>query len=181
MTTVEPTDTPRKKTRPPQDVAWIRTVVAVLVAELAGLIAYAAFERSIRTFACGLLVAIAAGAVGSLIGFIFGIPKSVTTSTPVTDDARVVTTKTEYQGNTNLEQISDWLAKLLVGAGLVELKDIGGALTRLGTTLGTAGCLGTCGAIVGPALVVGFSVTGFLLTYLWARIYLIDELRGAGH
>jgi hypothetical protein len=154
-----------------QDFGWIRTFLAVVAAEFVGMILYAVTERSIQTFACELLLGLAAGLVGGLLGFIFGIPKTVTPA------ASASTALVEYQGNTNLEQISDWLAKILVGAGLVELKSIGLALSALGSTFGTHGCLGACGWIAAPVIVIGFSVSGFLLTYLWARIYMIEELK----
>lgn len=159
------------------DVGWIGTFLAVISAEFIGMILYAVTERSIQTFACELLLGLAAGLVGGLLGFIFGIPKTATPTTSTTTEAGTKTTVVEYQGNTNLEQISDWLAKILVGAGLVEIKSIGPALSTLGAVFGTHGCLGTCGWIAAPVIVIGFAVSGFLLTYLWARIYMIEELK----
>jgi hypothetical protein len=41
--------------------------------------------------------------------------------------------------NTNLEQVSDWLTKILIGAGLAELTSIPGGLDQ-------------CGGYVAPAL-----------------------------
>jgi len=38
-----------------------------------------------------------------------------------------------YSGNTNLEQISDWLTKILVGVGLTQLREIPGQVQRLAT------------------------------------------------
>ena len=160
-----------------QNIGWVGTFMAVIAAEFIGMGLYAVTEASIRIFACELLLGVAAGVVGGLLGFIFGIPKTVTPSTSTSNESGTTTTVVEYQGNTNLEQISDWLAKILVGAGLVEIKSIGPALAQLGSTFGDKGCLGSCGWIAAPVIVVGFSVSGFLLTYLWARIYMIEELK----
>src|SRR5258708_423417 len=82
--------------------------------------------------------------IGALLGFIFGIPRvprsaasaapqpqpaggatgAASTSAPPQDDRRLTT-------NTNLEDISDWLTKILVGAGLAQLAVLPGKLTRL--------------------------------------------------
>jgi hypothetical protein len=52
--------------------------------------------------------------MGFVLGFLFGVPR---VQTP--DD----NSKSPLQANTNLEQISDWLTKLLTGAALASLKD----------------------------------------------------------
>ena len=61
--------------------------------------------------------ALACLADGSLLGIVFGIPRSASQIhfTRPEDD------RPEFQANTNMEQISDWLTKILVGAGLVDL------------------------------------------------------------
>jgi hypothetical protein len=41
-----------------------------------------------------------------------------------------------FRGNTNLEQISDWLTKILVGVGLTQLGRVGGALDAIGVSVG---------------------------------------------
>lgn len=117
------------------------------------------------------LVALASLLVGGLAGFIFGIPKTIG---PTAAEQRAGTT---YEGNTNLEQISDWLTKILVGAGLVELGRIGDFFGGVSSRL--AGRLGNMGDVVGPAVIILYAVIGFLLAYLWARIYLARELRDA--
>ena len=40
--------------------------------------------------------------------------------------------------NTNLEQISDWLTKTIVGVGLVQFREIGAALYGIGEAAGHA-------------------------------------------
>jgi len=63
-----------------------------------------------------LLFAFAAVAAGAATGFLFGIPRTLQGNTP--------TESTSYQVNTNLEQISYWLTKIIVGLGLIKLKTI---------------------------------------------------------
>ena len=77
--------------------------------------------------------------------------------------------------NTNLEQISDWLTKIIVGVGLVQLSTLPGKLRALAGYFATA-----FGAeAVAPSVVLAiqgyFGIFGFLLGYLWARLYLMKE------
>ena len=50
---------------------------------------------------------------GGLEGFWNGIPRAVQGSTPSTG-------VTDYQANTNLEQVSDWLTKIIIGVTLTR-------------------------------------------------------------
>ncbi len=73
--------------------------------------------------------------------------------------------------NTNLEEISDWLTKIIVGLGLVELRRIPDHLNSMSAML--ARCLGeTWSLALASALIVWFSVVGFFIGYLPTRIYL---------
>jgi len=75
-----------------------------------------------------LLVGAASISVGSLLGFLFGMPRAmVAPSTSEETDAAAPMT---YRPSTNLEQVSDWLTKILIGVGLVELRQIGGRSPR---------------------------------------------------
>jgi hypothetical protein len=74
-----------------------------------------------------------------------------------------------YRPNTNLEQISDWLTKVLVGVGLVQLTNAGGPARRLVGSVGE-GLGGTASARVVAASVMVLSlIWGFLLSYLLTR------------
>ena len=42
---------------------------------------------------------------------------------------------TQYQGNTNLEQVSDWLTKIIVGIGLVQIGHIVPALSKFAESM----------------------------------------------
>lgn len=85
---------------------------------------------------------------------------------------RLGTSALSTRVNTNLEQISDWLTKILVGVGLVQLGSIIDSVSRLADYVGAP--LGDAAA--GPAfalsVLVYFFVVGFLLAYLWTRLNL---------
>jgi hypothetical protein len=135
----------------------------------------------------GLLIACASFGLGSLLGFIFAIPRALQ-SQRLTDqgnlDAKTELTGPskrvlEYQVNTNLEQISDWLTKILVGVGLVELGKVPDYAKRLGNYY--ASCLGNaaCSPSVAVTIVVVFLVNGFLAGYLITRLYVTGALKRA--
>ena len=71
---------------------------------------------------------IVSGAViGGLLGFLFGVPKlggAAPADGADTAAANGAASRGFFKGNTNLEEISDWLTKIIVGVGLVEAKDI---------------------------------------------------------
>lgn len=71
----------------------------------------------VQVAAFGLLLALASVMVGVLVGFLFGIPRALQNAGTGGAEAGWG----RYSTNTNLEQISDWLTKILVGVGLVEL------------------------------------------------------------
>jgi hypothetical protein len=110
-----------------------------------------------------LLLTAAAVATGGFVGFLFGIPRSVQAGG--TDEAATG----RYGVNTNLEQISDWLTKILVGVGLVQL----GALLRGGSRLVAAvsvafGTDPSARVVAGSVLIFG-AIAGFLIGYVTTR------------
>jgi hypothetical protein len=86
------------------------------------------------------------------------------------------TPKPQYKANTNLEQISDWLTKILVGVGLTQFNNIPDLFDRVGGYFGLA--LGTSPGApkIAIAIILFFSVCGFLFGYLWTRLFLGREL-----
>ncbi len=144
-----------------------------------------AMPTGLAILACGLLLALAAALVGGLIGLTFGIPKTVKVEAPPGGAAAVAdgTKKrhNDYSSNSNFEEISDWLTKILVGAGLVQIGAIPGAIDGFASRIGESGVLGPAGMIVGPSIVIAYSIAGFGLAYLWARIYMGRELEEAQH
>lgn len=161
--------------------ALVRARPPIALAAAIGLVAAYLYAASASTGAAmffhiagaGTVIAGAALLCGAVLGFLFGIPRTLQ-GTP-----SAVATQPIYQGNTNLEQISDWLTKIIIGVGLVQLKELPKYLHRLNTYLATAlgSALGS-DAFAG-ALVVYFALFGFFLGYLWTRLVLPDALRRA--
>ena len=125
--------------------------------------------------ACSTLFMVAASsyAVGNMLGFLFGIPKTIQGEK---DPSK--TKNGGYQVNTSLEQISDWLTKMIVGAGLVELKDIKTSLVSISVRI--AGDIGNekSQSIV-IASIICFMILGFFVTYLSTRLYIANALAAA--
>jgi hypothetical protein len=117
------------------------------------------------TFSIAMLATLAASAVGGLTGFLFGVPKG-----PADRDGQQ-RVGFYYRPNTNLEQVSDWLTKIIVGVGLIQFREIGGIIGQLGERVGTA--VGDLPGVKGSATVFAIglmsasAVVTFLLAYMW--------------
>jgi hypothetical protein len=111
---------------------------------------------------------------GALVGFLFGVPRWIAAKGTTTTIAR-----TRYEPNTNIEKLSDWLTKMLVGVGLVELH-------KFGPTLSHASSLLASGLTLRPGRVVAadeaqafstgllayFFVTGIIQGFLLTRMFI---------
>jgi CheY-like chemotaxis protein len=132
-----------------------------------------------------LIWAMACLASGGIIGFLFGIPKVLQNDMEVKSDAEGAlnssASKPYYrmQVNTNLEQISDWLTKIIVGVGLIELRRLPELLTGLSDVFskGMGGADQT--KTFSSAVIVYFFVIGFVIGYLMTRIYLAQAFSRA--
>jgi hypothetical protein len=103
---------------------------------------------------------------------LFGIPRAVQGSTPLPGASR-------YVGNTNLEQVSDWLTKIIVGISLVEIGRIIPALTRLAESMKVPLGGQASSAAFGLGLTIANVLLGFFLFYLWSRVLLKNELESS--
>jgi hypothetical protein len=147
------------------------------------LIACLGMAQDFKTFASffggDVMVAAAAGAVGALFGFIFGIPRTMdpasraAVAAAAAQTGPTATTNAVLAANTNLERVSDWLTTLLIGATLVQIRDIPGWMTRLAEYLGKDGI--TNPKII-PFIAVYFFGLAFLGVYLITRLYLTSAL-----
>lgn len=156
-------------------------------------------SASLAVFGIGLVGAGASVAAGFLLGFIFGIPRAIArieggiggpSNGANADSERMEKSRIEtdkFKANSNLVEISDWLTKIFVGVGLVELAKIPSKMSALARYF--AGGLRSCSKcdeyyirsseVLAMVIIVFFGVCGFLLGYLWARLYLqkaFDEL-----
>lgn len=117
----------------------------------------------------GLFLAGASTLVGSTVGFLFGVP--VRDRNPDADATQTGNRTIGYRPNTNLEQISDWLTKIIVGVGLVQFPKIAHFFVLLGHYAGPAFGAAPAGEIIAVAIVIHYTLVGFfngfLLAYLW--------------
>jgi tetratricopeptide (TPR) repeat protein len=131
--------------------------------------------KVVSIFSHGTLIAVAFGSVGSLIGFLFGIPRTLQSEMPMivrdSDAAQPSGKDGVYRQavNTNLEQISDWLTKILVGVGLTQLNQATQKLTRLAGYFQTG--LNNSAAIT-LVVILNSTVFGFFAGYLLTRLFL---------
>ena len=92
---------------------------------------------------------------GGVLGFLFGIPRTLQNGV-----------------NTNLEQISDWLTKILVGVALIQIRAIADGAGRLFSEVGDALDGGEGADIAAGALIIFFTIAGFLIAYVLTRTVL---------
>lgn len=155
-----------------------RGVAAGLLVPLAvgivGIALFAEAQGSVTTvIGTAVLVSMAALVSGLLVGFLFGIPRSQ--QRPRTDDADD-DESLGFLPNTNLEQVSDWLTKILLGATLTQLGTIADGLGRLvdnvGDAWGATGDKATVADVFAGSLLLYFAVFGFLAGWLLTRAFL---------
>lgn len=130
--------------------------------------------------AATLLVGLASSITGALLGLIFAVPRRLRAPEASALQAKAQSASPvaaraagEYDANTSLEDICDWLTKIIVGVGLVEAGEIGTFLGRAGLAVGRGALdprMGDVSAqVVGTAILVAFGVLGFLIYFLWFR------------
>lgn len=119
-----------------------------------------------------LLISMATLLVGGILGFLFAIPKLNRAYDPREDYSR----STKYQPNTNLEDVSDWLTKIIIGIGLTQLTQIPGHLQNIADNiLNRVDCSRMNCDFAQPALIATilyFLIAGFITGYFYTRLYL---------
>jgi hypothetical protein len=110
-------------------------------------------------FATASLWAMMCIATGALLGFLFGVPR-------VNPDTKA---SSYLIPNTNIETVSDWLTKIIVGVGLINLKEIGTFLDGQSTELASALATDKSMAL---SLIVYFFIVGLIQGYLLTRLFL---------
>ncbi len=146
-------------------------------------IALAVMASSFGEFAAMTIWAFGLCAVGASIGFLFGIPRVLAaTSTSVTNEPIPSTESTvaalaaevrrnRLAANTNLEQVSDWLTKILVGVGLVQFTKVPTEVNRLAGIMGPSFGNAPQNESVATGVILVFSVGGFLIGYITTRAF----------
>ncbi len=125
------------------------------------------WQQLVSATAAGIVVAGGALASGTLLGFLFGIPRSI--SDP----------KRAYQENTNLEQVSDWLTKIVIALGLAQLTKIPSAFLSVAVFVSRGIGLPVVTPSLAGIILLYFGIVGFLIAYLWTRLYLTHEFTRA--
>lgn len=161
------------------------------------------FYRSgffLRIAAIGVVIGGASAFVGFLLGFVFCIPRTAKQSDAIVASSTephntvgedhvaaksIAMAKSNIETNTNLVDISDWLTKILVGVGLVELNTIPDRLKTLAAYLGRGlrecdsnSCIQSSESFA-LSIVIFFFGAGFLIGYLWTRLYYQDALQAS--
>lgn len=167
----------------------IKAIVVCMAVGVLGMFLFSLQSSSVieftSFFALSLLIAGACSLSGGLLGFLFGIPRTLQqdklddTQKNNQDNKNANNESVTYQVNTNLEQISDWLTKILVGVGLTQIPLLIDSLKRYANFASHG--LGETQASKPFAviLLLFYIVCGFLLSYLWTRIYFAGALREA--
>lgn len=154
---------------------WEYTAFSALLLEIGGIAVYggahSAYSLALAFKAASVLflLGLAATSAGGLLGFLFGVPKYRT-------DSAIAGS---FQHNSNLEQISDWLTKIIVGATLVQLNNIGLAIGRISSLIGTelnkSGQMASASTAACSVMIFSF-FTGFMWGYLWMTVRVRQEL-----
>jgi len=125
-------------------------------------------------FACLLL--------GGLVGLIFGLPRGVKQVKQDNFDQ-----KNKFEDNNNLIEVSDWLTKVIVGVGLVQLRGIPAFIDRVASKVGRGivkeGGYNSLNLEAANSLsmssLVYFTIFGFILAYVLSRAVLLDMFEGS--
>src|SRR2546421_2352803 len=124
------TESPTDRKKAERRVPWL-VLGGFLIAFILILALLAWSVSSARFLFAELLIGAAAISIGGLLGFLFGMPRG-----QVDDQTSEGNGKSNqavsYRPSNNLEQVSDWLTKILIGVGLVDLKQLVGTLNALG-------------------------------------------------
>jgi len=174
--------------------SWIAVLLGCFFTAFVVQIIYAAsfgdYESFKRIFAVSFMIGGGSALLGGVLGFLFGIPRVMTSvsvnSVSASPDA-IPKNGAEYLPNTNLERISDWLTTLIIGATLINIKDIAVGLenisNKFGASLGNKTTAVNTDAGPGDEYALGLIIfqflAGFFFAYLWARIFLQKLLKDA--
>lgn len=110
---------------------YVGLLVFVLI--FAGAVAVSSGRGSsgVLAFGTALLVVAAASLVGAILGFLFGIPRSLQAAAQAQPadavaqgHASAANASPAFRTNTSLEEISDWLTKIIIGLGLVQFESL---------------------------------------------------------
>jgi hypothetical protein len=129
-----------------------------------------------KYWARGAMWCLACLAVGAAVGFLFGIPKVLQREGKTIIHPEGGPLAYRQRVNTNLEEISDWLTKIIVGLGLVQLARVPGWINNIALLFAESIEQDPEQRGVLAAVIVFFLVGGFLFGYLITRLFLQGAL-----
>ncbi len=139
-------------------------------------------SKGIEICSINLSIAGASLAAGGLLGFLFGNPRSESISKENNNNVNQEGNETSskfisenYGDNDSLEQISEWLTKILLGAGLAQISSLSKLMSNFATYLQSIANSSTLG-VFGVSVAIIYIVCGFIGSYLWARFTIRTEL-----
>lgn len=157
---------------------WLGPAIFLIVGGGAALVVLGWTRTNrIESIAVALLVGGAALTSGAILGFLFGIPRAIQQVKSGESDGGQLDRM--YQANTNLEQISDWLTKIIVGVTLIEIAKIPGKFMNLSDYVASAFGTPPVPSSLAAVALTYFAVTGFWGAYLWTRVFLAPEFTWA--
>lgn len=145
------------------------TPIAALVAVLLYAFTVTFLSRDwMEIVAVGSITFGAAFGVAAIVGFLFGIPRQlqIDGADQIAGSGLLV--------NTNLEQISDWLTKIIVGVGLIEIGRLASGLDSIAESVPLGGRDSAHAFALG--LLIYSLADGFLVGYIWTRLELSAKL-----
>ena len=162
-------------TRAVRGTGWKLALSALLIFGSLAVVRRETIERGGEP-SVGVLFAGAFLFLGILTGFVFGLPRYTPPKEQESADDDDLPDEKQphslYAHNTNLQEISDWLTKILVGVGLTQLSAMPRSLRRLAVYVSPAFGGDRSAETFAIAIVIYFSSAGFLFGYLWTRITL---------
>lgn len=148
----------------------LRTMFVAISIGVIGLLGYALPIKGVglSIFFVSFLLAFASLIVGFFTGTLFGMPK------------RNDVENSDYSLNNSLVEISDWLTKIIVGLGLVNLKQLPNYLMRMGKYVSEAsGSTGQSLDVFSMCVVVYFGIFGLYIGYNYMRLVLSQKYKVA--
>jgi len=151
---------------------WEVIAIASYLIGTAGVGVYGvAVPDGLRAFAILEMVAGASWGCGAVLGFLFGVPRLRS----ATGSQGQGSGNSQFTPNTNLEQISDWLTKIIVGATLVQLNAVVARIQSTAEAIGDS--IGAAHAVpVAGATMIYFFTAGFMWGYLWCSLRIFREM-----
>src|SRR5258708_39901361 len=127
-------------------------------------------DKAITIVGVALLSAGGAWLIAVVVGFLFGIPRLASDQLEAS----------QYHPSTSLEQVADWLTKIIIGVSLTQLNKIPGKLDSLASYIATGMGESASHKVLALAICIYFPSCGFLFGFLWARLYMLEAFDAAG-